>query len=155
RLRQRGRRRDLPDLSDHRAGLPALRPAPRHRGRSDRRCLVTATTTPQTLRKSHESGGWGSPTAYLVAFGLVGVCLAPVLYIVLGGFRTNSQIIQSPAGLPAPWQIDNYVGVLTGSMFWQQMFNSLVAGIGTTVGVVVLGLGASYVIARYPFKAKE
>ncbi|MFV2143428.1 MULTISPECIES: carbohydrate ABC transporter permease [Isoptericola] len=112
-------------------------------------------TTPQTLRKSHESGGWGSPTAYLVAFGLVGVCLAPVLYIVLGGFRTNSQIIQSPAGLPAPWQIDNYVGVLTGSMFWQQMFNSLVAGIGTTVGVVVLGLGASYVIARYPFKAKE
>ena len=116
---------------------------------------MTTTTTPQTLRRSHASGGWGSPTAYLVAFGLVGVCLAPVLYIVLGGFRTNSQIIRSAAGLPDPWQIDNYLGVLTGPVFWQQMANSLVAGVGTTVGVVVLGLGASYVIARYPFKAKE
>ncbi|PRZ05187.1 carbohydrate ABC transporter membrane protein 2 (CUT1 family) [Isoptericola sp. CG 20/1183] len=120
--------------------------------------MTTTTTrqaTPQKLKTSHASGGWGSPTAYLVAFGLVGVCLAPVLYIVLGGFRTNSQIIQSAAGLPDPWQIDNYLGVLTGGIFWQQMANSLVAGVGTTVGVVVLGLGASYVIARYPFKAKE
>ena len=38
--------------------------------------------------------------------------LAPVLYIILGGFRTNSQITVDPAGLPHPWEFGNYIGVL-------------------------------------------
>src|SRR5665647_2333272 len=32
------------------------------------------------------------PLTYLVAFVFVGICLAPVLYIIIGGVRTNSQI---------------------------------------------------------------
>jgi raffinose/stachyose/melibiose transport system permease protein len=99
--------------------------------------------------------GRGSPAAYLVAFALVGLCLAPAVYIILGGFRTNSQIIRSPAGLPDPWEVGNYTGLLTGEVFWQQLVNSVIAAVGTTVGVVVLGLMASFAIARYPFKAKH
>lgn len=99
--------------------------------------------------------GRGSLTAYLVAFALVGLCLAPAVYIILGGFRTNSQIIRSPAGLPDPWEVGNYTGLLTGEVFWQQLVNSVIAAVGTTVGVVVLGLMTSFVIARYPFKAKH
>lgn len=45
---------------------------------------------------------WGSPFTYFVALLFIGVCIAPVIYIVLGGFRTNSQITKSPAGLPHP-----------------------------------------------------
>ncbi|MGB3444298.1 MAG: carbohydrate ABC transporter permease [Actinophytocola sp.] len=99
--------------------------------------------------------GRASLTAYLVAFTLVGLCLAPAVYIILGGFRTNSQIIQSPAGLPDPWEVGNYTGLLAGEVFWQQLINSVIAAMGTTVGVVVLGLMTSFVIARYPFKAKH
>ncbi len=99
--------------------------------------------------------GRGSLAAYLVAFALVGLCLAPAVYIILGGFRTNSQIIRSPAGLPEPWEVGNYTGLLTGEVFWQQLVNSVIAAVGTTVGVVVLGLMASFVIARYPFRAKH
>jgi raffinose/stachyose/melibiose transport system permease protein len=99
--------------------------------------------------------GRGSVTAYLVAFALVGLCLAPAVYIILGGFRTNSQIIQSPAGLPDPWEVGNYTRLLTGEVFWQQLVNSVLAAAGTTVGVVVLGLMTSFVIARYPFRAKH
>lgn len=99
--------------------------------------------------------GRGSLAAYLVAFALVGLCLAPAVYIILGGFRTNSQIIRSPAGLPEPWEVGNYTGLLTGEVFWQQLINSVIAAVGTTVGAVVLGLMVSFVIARYPFKAKH
>ena len=99
--------------------------------------------------------GRGSLSAYLVAFALVGLCLAPAVHIILGGFRTNSQIIQSPAGLPAPWEVGNYTGLLAGEVFWQQLVKSAIAAVGTTVGVVVLGLMTSFVIARYPFKAKH
>jgi raffinose/stachyose/melibiose transport system permease protein len=77
-----------------------------------------------------------------------------VLYIILGGFRTNSQITTDPSGFPSPFQIGNYVDVLSSSGFWRQAGNSALVGVLTTVGVVVLGVMASYVIARYPFRGR-
>ncbi len=52
---------------------------------------------------------------------------------MLGGFRSNSQITASPAGLPSPWQVDNYLSVLSSGVFWQQLGNSVIAGVTTTV----------------------
>ncbi|MDP4334757.1 carbohydrate ABC transporter permease [Curtobacterium sp. A7_M15] len=89
---------------------------------------------------------------YFIALLFIAVCIGPVAYIVLGGFRTNSQITASPAGLPNPWQIGNYVNVLTSGVFWQQLGNSVIAGVATTLGVVVLGLMVSFVLARYRFR---
>lgn len=119
--------------------------------------MSTAVASGTTTRRDGRSvvTGRGSLAAYLVAFLLVGLCLAPAVYIILGGFRTNSQIIRSPAGLPEPWEVGNYTGLLAGEVFWQQLVNSVIAAAGTTVGVVVLGLMTSFVIARYPFRAKH
>lgn len=97
---------------------------------------------------------WGSPGVYLVAVVVIVAMLAPVVYIVLGGFRTNSQITVDPSGFPGPWNVDNYLGVLGGSVFWREVLNSVIVGAATTAGVVVLGLMASYVIARYNFRAR-
>ncbi|GIG26558.1 sugar ABC transporter permease [Cellulomonas denverensis] len=97
---------------------------------------------------------WGSPVTYLIAMVLITACIAPVAFIVVGGFRTNSQITQDPAGLPSPWVISNYVEVLQSKSFWTAMGNSAISALGTTVGVVILGVMASYVIARYNFAGK-
>jgi len=97
---------------------------------------------------------WGNPGTYFIALILVAVCISPVLYIILGGFRTNSQITTSPAGLPSPWVISNYVNVLTSSTFWQEFGNSAIVGILTTIGTVILGVMVSFVLARYDFKFK-
>ncbi|MEU1085980.1 carbohydrate ABC transporter permease [Streptomyces sp. NPDC005576] len=97
---------------------------------------------------------WGSPVTYFVALLFVGVCIAPVLYIVLGGFRTNAQITTDPAALPHPWVVSNYTGILKSSVFWGEFANSLVVAISSTVGIVALGLMVSFVIARYDFKLK-
>ena len=91
---------------------------------------------------------------YLVALVVIVVMLAPVAYIILGGFRTNAQITNDPAGFPAPWQLDNYASVLGGGLFWRLVANSLVVGLLTTLGVVVLGLMVSYVLARYRFRLR-
>jgi raffinose/stachyose/melibiose transport system permease protein len=77
-----------------------------------------------------------------------------VIYIILGGFRSNSQITSSPAGLPSPWRFDNYLGVLTSSTFWVQVGNSAIVGIATTAGVVALGVMVSFVLARYRFRGR-
>lgn len=106
------------------------------------------------VRANGSGAQWGSPSTYLIATVLIAVCIAPVLYIVIGGFRTNSQITVSPSGWPDPWVLTNYTQVLTSSLFWQQFGNSVISAVSTTVGAVALALMASFVIARYEFKGR-
>ncbi|RIX30735.1 carbohydrate ABC transporter permease [Amnibacterium setariae] len=111
------------------------------------------------LRRPRRSRPTGHSAAsngvvYVVAAVVIVLMLAPVAYIVIGGFRTNSQITDSPAGFPAPWVAKNYVDVLTGGLFWRLVGNSLIVGLLTTLGVVVLGLMASFAIARYEYRLR-
>ncbi|WP_225850511.1 carbohydrate ABC transporter permease [Streptomyces sp. HPF1205] len=97
---------------------------------------------------------WGNPVTYFIALLFVAVCVAPVLYIVIGGFRTNSQITTNPAALPHPWVTTNYAGILKSTTFWGEFANSVIVALASTVGIVVLSLMVSFVIARYDFKLK-
>lgn len=115
---------------------------------------LDASTQRSRVHKDSEKRDWGSPTIYFIALLLVATMLAPVLYIILGGFRTNSQITNNPAGFPAPWVLGNYLDVLKGGVFWQEVVNSTITAVATTIGVVVLGLMASYVLARYRFRGR-
>ncbi|MBQ1011890.1 carbohydrate ABC transporter permease [Micromonospora sp. M51] len=98
---------------------------------------------------------WGTPLTYAIALAIAAVSIAPVIYVVIGGFRTTPQIVADPAGLPDPFVWDNYARVLTQSNFWRQAFNSAVIALGTTLAVVVFGLAAAFVLARYRFRGRE
>jgi len=115
-----------------------------------------AATTVATRRatRTNRRLAWGSPSVYFVAVLLIGAMLAPVVYIILGGFRTNAQITTDPAGWPNPWRVGNYLGVLRGGVFWQEVLNSTVIAVCTTAGVVTLGLMTSYILARYRFRGR-
>ncbi|MEV7692321.1 carbohydrate ABC transporter permease [Microbacterium sp. NPDC089189] len=91
---------------------------------------------------------------YFVAFVLVALMLAPVAYIVLGGFRSNSEITLDPSGLPVVWNIGNYLDVLASGVFWRQVGNSAIAALATTAFVVTLGLMAAYALSRYSFRGR-
>jgi len=110
-----------------------------------------SSTAPRPIGRKRPSLGRASWGTYIVAFALVGICIGPVLYIIIGGFRTNSEITRDPSGFPSTWQIGNYTEVLTSSIFWRQVTNSIICGVFTTLGVVVLGVAASFVLARYNF----
>lgn len=115
---------------------------------------TAAYTMPARGRRRGPKLPWGNPFVYFIALVVIAIMLAPVLYIIIGGFRSNSQITVDPAGWPDPWNVQNYVTILTGPQFWQQVLNSLIAAVGTTAGAVALGLMASYVIARYAFRGR-
>ncbi len=114
-----------------------------------------ATTSRRRSTTSKSGASWGSPTTYLVATVLISICMAPVLYIIIGGFRSNSQITVNPSGWPDPWVLTNYTSVLTSSLFWQQFGNSMISAVSTTVVAVALALMASFVIARYSFAGRN
>ncbi|MGY1832004.1 carbohydrate ABC transporter permease [Geodermatophilus sp. SYSU D01180] len=99
--------------------------------------------------------GRGGPLVYLVALAVVALTLGPVLYGALGGFRSNEQLARDPAGLPDPWVLENYAGVLTNPAFWQYALNSTVIALITTAVAVLAGVMAAYPLARYQFKFRE
>ena len=114
---------------------------------------ATPAKAPAPVRRRVKSLDKVNPLVYVVAWLLVGICIGPVIYIILGGLRTNSQITADPSGFPTTWEWGNYSAVLNSSLFWQQAGNSAISAIATTAGVVILGVMASFVLARYDFKA--
>lgn len=112
------------------------------------------THDPYALRKSSKTP-WGHPIVYVLSLVLVLICVTPVVYIIVGGFRTNSQITRDPAGMPNPWNFENYKTVFASNTFWNELVNSLIVSLGTMVGVVALALMVSFVIARYRFRLNK
>ncbi len=117
---------------------------------------LASTSIPARRRKPHRTAGQrtGDFFVYFLAWMIVVLILVPVAYIVIGGFRSNSEITADPSGFPASWRVENYISVLTSSTFWHQVLNSTIAATATTLFVVALGLMAAYALARYQFRAR-
>jgi raffinose/stachyose/melibiose transport system permease protein len=114
----------------------------------------SALRRPTRQRRPMQHSAGSNAMVYIVAAVVIALMLAPVLYIIIGGFRTNSQITTDPAGFPSSWQVGNYIDVLTQPLFWRLVLNSVIVGGLTTLGVVVLGLMVSFVVARYEFRLR-
>ncbi|ACQ80962.1 binding-protein-dependent transport systems inner membrane component [Beutenbergia cavernae DSM 12333] len=97
----------------------------------------------------------GNPAVYAIALVVVAVTLGPVIYAVLGGFRSNAQLASDPVGMPDPWVWSNYAGVLTSGSFWRYALNSTVIAIVTTAVGSLFGVMAAYPLARYRFRGRE
>ena len=97
------------------------------------------------------SFGWGNPVVYFIALLLVAVTFAPILWIVVNGFNSNSQMTIDPSTWPNPFLAENYATVLTSNDFWKPALNSTIAAVSTTAGVVLFGVMAAFVLARYNF----
>lgn len=113
------------------------------------------TTAVPTATPVGTPSGWRQPFVYVVALTAVAVSIIPVVYVWIGGFRTSSDLNANPGGFPDPWFFGNYANVLGSSRFWGSLFSSSLVAVGTTVGVVLLGLCAAFVIARYDFRGRQ
>ena len=116
--------------------------------------MSPVTGKPQEIRHK-KVWSWSQPWVYLVALAAVGVAIGPVIWVVLGGARTNPQFLTNPAGLPDPWNWSNYAEILWGqfaSRFWGQVWTSAIIALGTTALVVVLGTSVAYAIGRFKMR---
>jgi raffinose/stachyose/melibiose transport system permease protein len=97
----------------------------------------------------------GRVAMYAVATAVVFVVSVPVIYAVLGGFRTTGQLSERPVGLPSPWVFDTYREILTSESFRLQLRNSVVVAALTLAIVVPCASMAAFVLARFSFKGRE
>lgn len=98
---------------------------------------------------------WGQPFVYLVALVMCAIAIGPVVYVFIGGFRTTADINAAPGGWPDPWVIDNWLRVLGAPRFWGNLLGSMILAVATTAGVVVAGVMAAFVLARYSFTGRR
>jgi raffinose/stachyose/melibiose transport system permease protein len=97
--------------------------------------------------------------AYVILVLVAAAILVPIAFAVLGGFKTNGQLVSNPVALiPTDWVLTNYVDVLIGKnagLFWREALNSLivaVVAVGVTVSFASL---AAFVFARMAFRGRE
>ncbi|MDY0910228.1 carbohydrate ABC transporter permease [Microbacterium sp. CFBP9034] len=117
--------------------------------------IVTGSAGPREAEPAGRRFDWGQPFVYLLALVIAAVAIGPVLYVFIGGFRTTADLNAHPAGMPDPWVLQNWIAVLSAPRFWGNVFASTVLAVATTVGVVIAGIMAAYVLARYNFKGRE
>jgi raffinose/stachyose/melibiose transport system permease protein len=111
--------------------------------------LPQPARTPKRRRRPDRLG------LYVVAMFVLGVILLPLAFSVIGGFRTNKQLVEKPVGLPNPWVFEKYTSILSSSSFWRQVGNSTLIALLTTVVVVPAASMAAFVLSRYSFKGRE
>ncbi|WP_433479054.1 carbohydrate ABC transporter permease [Spirillospora sp. CA-142024] len=81
--------------------------------------------------------------------------VVPLLYAVISGFKTTGDLTTNPIGLPHPWKVSNYTGILSSGDFWRQIGNSVMIAAATALITVAVSALAAFAFARYAFRGRE
>lgn len=88
--------------------------------------------------------------------GIMGLfTLYPVIYAVLGSFKTNAELTLGGTLFPAVWQVENYAYAFSKLNFGRYTINSIVLAVLTVVFSVGTASMAAYVVARRTFIGKK
>ena len=115
--------------------------------------------TPTRARPSRRARSVRAAAAYVLLIVVGAAILVPIVYALLGGFKTNGQLAANPGALlPNPWVVENYIDVLVGknaAVFWRQALNSVIVAVVSVFLTVACASLAAFVFARYAFRGRE
>lgn len=81
--------------------------------------------------------------------------LYPVIYTVLGSFKTNAELTQGGGFFPSVWHFENYYKAFIQADFTKYSLNSVVVSISVTILAVTTTSLAGFVMARKDFAGKK
>jgi raffinose/stachyose/melibiose transport system permease protein len=116
--------------------------------------MASAATTPGR-RKAALPRGLSHAAIYASCLALAALVLVPLVYVVLGGFRTTGQLAAAPVDIPDPWVTTNYRELVQSGTFWRQIGNSTLIAVIATALVVAFGALAAYALSRFEFRGRE
>lgn len=98
----------------------------------------------------------GKPLIYLVlTVGAVAV-LAPIVWVVLSSFKTQSELFQRPPSiLPDAFRLQNYTEALSQFRFPLYLRNTVIVTVGATALTVAINSMAAFAFAKYRFRGRS
>lgn len=92
-------------------------------------------------------------TALLIGMALVAI--TPIIWIVLGSFKNETQLFDSPLSLPPSFNLANYKGGFVEFDFLTYLRNSVIVTIAATLLTLALSVTAGYALAKYNFRGRD
>lgn len=108
-----------------------------------------------TEKRDAVIAGFGQIIKWLFVGSMCVFTLYPVIYTLLGSFKTNAELTLGGSIFPKEWQFSNYVYAFQQLNFGQYTFNSLMLALLTVVFTVATASMAAYIIARRNFPGKK
>lgn len=85
--------------------------------------------------------------AHLIVAALLVVVVYPIIWMVLGSFKTNREFLEEPVwALPSSFNFDNYVEAWTTGNLSQYAANSLIAVVPALALIILLGTAAGFAL---------
>lgn len=85
--------------------------------------------------------------AHLIVAALLVVVVYPIIWMVLGSFKTNREFLEEPVwALPSSFNFDNYVEAWTTGNLSQYATNSLIAVVPALALIILLGTAAGFAL---------
>lgn len=110
----------------------------------------------QSMAAKRRRQQWAWLPAFAVCVVVASIVLIPLLDTVVGGLRTNAELLTAPFSIPTALHWENYGTVLApGSPFWPSLINSLLVVIGTIALLLATASPAAFVLARMRFPGRE
>ncbi|WP_457254913.1 carbohydrate ABC transporter permease [Pedococcus sp. P5_B7] len=98
----------------------------------------------------------GRVLLYGVLTVLLVVVIAPFVWMILGSFKTQGELLQSPpTWWPETVTLDNYTQLFSRLNFKQYFFNSTVVAVCVTAGNLLFCSMLGYALAMLDFKGKK
>lgn len=87
--------------------------------------------------------------------GITLVFAYPLVWMILGSFKTQENFFADIWGLPEVWNFDNYLQAWTIGNIGQFLMNSVVVSLGSVALVLVLALPLAFALARLRFRGSN
>ncbi len=97
--------------------------------------------------------GHGVLYTILIVFSII--TLYPVVYAILGSFKTNMELMTGGGILPSAFQFKNYLYVWEKANFAKYTMNSVFICFFSTIGALIISSITAYCIERYDFFGKK
>ncbi len=95
----------------------------------------------------------------LMAYVFIGIMVIftiyPIIYTVLGSFKTNSELTQGGSFFPADWHFENYIQAFIEADFVKYTWNSVVVSLVVMVIAALTAALAGFTFARREFVGKK
>jgi raffinose/stachyose/melibiose transport system permease protein len=92
---------------------------------------------------------------YCILIFTVLFILFPIVMVIFGALKTRGEFMTIPYIPPIPPRWGNIKTVLTMSIFWYMLRNSLLVMIATTTGVLIVASLSAFVFSRMKFRGQN